>query len=81
MDKLAKALRSFSLKERKQIKFILLKIKNNSLVGLDLMKLKNNDNIFRIRKGKLRIIYRKLDDGKFSILAIERRTDNTYNNY
>jgi len=81
MDKIAKALRNLSPQERELIKSILLKIKTNSLAGFDLKKLKNCDNIFRVRKGKLRVIFKKRDDGQCFVLAIERRSDKTYNNY
>lgn len=81
MNKLAKALENLSAKERKQIKSILLKIKDNSLSGLDLKKLKNCDDIFRVRKGRLRIIFRKQENSGYFILAIERRSDKTYNKY
>lgn len=81
MDKIAKALLSLSAQERKAIKAILLKIKAGVLSGLDLKKLKNCDDIFRVRKGKLRIIFKKDTTGKYFILAIERRSDKTYNQY
>ncbi|MBU4142006.1 hypothetical protein KKE99_03985 [Patescibacteria group bacterium] len=81
MNKFVKALENLSVKEKGQIKNILLKIKNNSLSGLDLKKLKNYDDIFRVRKGKLRIIFKRQDDGRYFILAIERRSDKTYNKY
>jgi mRNA-degrading endonuclease RelE of RelBE toxin-antitoxin system len=81
MDKVVKALQNLSFKEKEIIKSILLKIKNGSFFGFDLKKLKNCDNIFRIRKGKLRIIFKKQDDGRYFILTIERRSDKTYNNY
>lgn len=81
MDKVTKALSNLSPKEREVIKSILLKIKSNSLSGFDLKKLKNCDDVFRIRKGKLRIIFTKKDDGQYFILAIERRSDKTYNNF
>lgn len=81
MNKIAKALESLSSKEKKAIKNIFLKIKKNSLVGLDLKKLKSRDDIFRVRKGQLRIILKKKSDGRYFILSIERRFDRTYNNY
>ncbi|MFA4942995.1 MAG: hypothetical protein WC564_05160 [Patescibacteria group bacterium] len=81
MDKITKALQNLSSKERLLIKSILLKIGDNSLSGFDLKKLKNCDNIFRIRKGSLRIIFKKQSDGQYFILAIERRSDTTYNSY
>jgi len=79
MDKIAKVLESLSSKERESIRKIVLKIKSGVFVGFDLKKLKGHNNIFRIRSGKLRVIFKKQDDGKFFVLAIERRTDKTYN--
>ncbi|MFA5155277.1 MAG: hypothetical protein WC453_02480 [Patescibacteria group bacterium] len=81
MDKIAKALQSLSPQERGMIKSVLLKIKSGSLLGFDLKKLKNCDDIFRIRKGKLRIIFKKQGAGRYFILTIERRSDKTYNSY
>lgn len=78
MDKISKALKKLSPEERKKIKHILQKIKSEEFDDFDVKKLKGHDNIFRIRKGKLRIIFLKKDKN-FSILAIERRGDNTYN--
>ncbi len=81
MDKIAKALQSLSSKERELIKTILLKIKSGFLDGLDVKKLKNCEDIYRARKGKLRIIFKRTDDKNIYILAIERRSDNTYGKY
>lgn len=78
MDKISKAIKKLSNKERKELKVILKKIKFKNLDGFDIKKLKGKDNIFRIRKGKLRIIFLK-NENEFFILAIERRNDNTYN--
>lgn len=81
MDKIVKALKKLSLKERKIIKDILAKIDSNSLSGLDLKKLKNNNDVFRVRKGKIRIIFKQEGRGKFSILTVEKRSDKTYSDY
>lgn len=78
MDKISKALKKFDNKERERIKEILLKLKNNDRQGLEIKKLKGYDNIFRIKKGRIRIIYRIDKDDNFFILAIERRCDSTY---
>ena len=79
MDKIEKALRKLSPRERQQVKQILKKLKNNNLNGLDLKKLKGRDDIFRVRKGDMRIIYKSSDQNDISVLAIERRSDTTYN--
>ncbi len=73
MDRITKALLKLTDKEKSLVKDILLKIKQNSLSGFDIKKLKSRDDIFRIRKGELRIIFRKLQDNQYFILSIERR--------
>ena len=78
MDKISKALKKFNEKENKKVKEILLKLKNNSLNGFDIKKLKKCNDIFRIRKGKIRIIYRTDKNNKILVLAVERRSNNTY---
>ena len=47
--------------------------------ALDIKKLKDADNVFRIRSGKQRIIF-KLISGNYVITSIERRSDTTYSN-
>lgn len=81
MDKISKALALLSHKERELVRNILLRIKDGSLAGLDIKKLKNCENIYRAKKGKLRIIFQKKESEKYHILTIERRSDNTYNKY
>lgn len=77
MDKIQKALNKLTSREKNAVKLILEKIQNLDFSGLNVKKLKGRDNIFRVRKGSLRIIYR-LDKKKIFILAIERRSENTY---
>lgn len=77
MDKLDKELKKLSEKERILVKQILNKIKTANFYGLDTKKLKGHENIYRVRKGKIRIIYHVKKE-KIFILSIERRTDNTY---
>ncbi|MCH8986948.1 hypothetical protein IIA94_02160 [Patescibacteria group bacterium] len=77
MDRIAKTLKRLNPKERKLVKEILYKIKKENFEGLQVKKLKKRNDIFRVRKGDLRILYRKEKD-KISILAIERKSENTY---
>ncbi|MFZ6015670.1 MAG: type II toxin-antitoxin system RelE family toxin [Patescibacteria group bacterium] len=77
-DKIEKALSKLSAKERSVIQKILLSIKDEKLESLDIKKLKGRDDIYRVRKGSLRIILKK-DYDKWFLLAIERRSDRTYN--
>lgn len=80
MDKLQKTLNKLSDKEQKQIKETLDRLNSGETLGLDIQKLKGRSDIFRIRKGDLRIIYRQKNRDIF-ILAIERRSEKTYRNF
>jgi mRNA-degrading endonuclease RelE of RelBE toxin-antitoxin system len=77
MDKIKKALRKLTTKERERVKEILKQLNSRHTDGLDIKKLKGRDDIFRARKSDIRIIYR-VADGKIFILAIERRDEKTY---
>lgn len=79
MDKIEKALKKLTGKERLKIKTILKRLKANDLAGLNIKKLKDRDDIFRVRSGDLRIMYRTKND-QINILAIERRNEKTYKN-
>lgn len=79
MDKIAKALKKFSEAERKTVKEVLDLLKNNKLAGLNVVKLKGYHSIYRVRKGKIRIIYAVTSNNDVTVFAVERRTDNTYN--
>lgn len=78
MDKITKALKQLSPGEQKAVKSLLEKILNRNFENMDIKKLKGYDDIFRIRKGKIRIVYRIKQNKKIFILAIERRNDKTY---
>ena len=78
MDKIEKALKKLSFKERTKLKDIFLKIDNCDFQNLDLKKLKGRDDIYRIRKESIRIIFHRLKNNSVKILAIERRKSKTY---
>ena len=77
MDKIEKALAKLTAKERLVIKGILTRLMVGSFDDLDVKKLKDTKNIFRVRKGQIRIIFIKNNE-QINILAIERRSDNTH---
>lgn len=81
MDKIEKILSKLSTKEKEVVKYILDKLRENNLLGLNIQKLKEQEDIFRIKKGNIRIIYRKTVSDRVFILAIERRTEKTYKNF
>lgn len=78
MDKIAKALKKLSEAEKKAVQGILNSLKIGKFQGLDIKKLKGYQDIFRVRQGKVRIIYRLTKDNNIILLTIERRSDTTY---
>jgi len=76
MDKIKKALSRFNSKEKQRLKEILLQIDKGDFKNLDFKKLKGRNDIFRVRKGDMRIVFRKKDSIK--ILSVERRGSKTY---
>ena len=77
MDAIDKAIKKFSTMERAWVKDILRKVNVGQLQGLDIKKLKGWDDIFRVRKGDIRVIYRK-QNGRVSLLAVGRKKEKTY---
>jgi len=79
-EKIEKALKKLTGKEKKAVKNILIKIEKGDIKSLDIKKLKGRNDIFRARKGSLRIIFRKTRES-ILVLSIERRTDKTYKDF
>ncbi len=80
MDKVGKALKKLTEKERNVVKNILENIEEGIFNNLDIKKLKGYSDIFRVRKGGIRIIFRKTNKGIF-IISIERRRKKTYKKF
>ena len=81
VDKLQKALNRLTDKERIWIKSIVQDIQQGKITGYDLKKLQGHDDIFRIRKGSIRIIFRIISHEEVRILAIEWRSNTTYDSF
>ncbi|MDP2812164.1 MAG: type II toxin-antitoxin system RelE/ParE family toxin [bacterium] len=78
MNKIQKALQKFGESERIALKKIIVQIKSGNFSNLDIKKLKGHNNVFRVRKGKFRVVF-STDNGKTTLIAIGRRNDTTYN--
>ncbi len=79
MTKLESIIKKFSVAERKVIKKTIIQLKVGSFDGLDIKKLQGSRDIYRVRKGSIRIMYYLGVDKEIVIFAIARRSDNTYN--
>ena len=77
MDKIDKAIQKLTKKEKKWIKEVVKALRSGRFDNLDIKKLKGEDNIFRVRKGKVRIVY-QIRDGNTFILKVGHRKEDTY---
>ena len=77
MDRIEKALNRLGFKGKPKLKSILLQIERDDFRNLDLKKLKERKDIFRICKGDMRIIVYKTDNS-IKILSVEHRSSKTY---
>ena len=77
MNKIDTALKKLSFKNKERIKNILKTLQSGRFGDLDIKKLKGTENVFRVRKGDLRIIY-QVRDGKVFILKLGHRKEDTY---
>jgi len=80
MDKLQKALDKLSDQEAVLVEEILLRVKAHNYLGLNLIKLKGQKNLFRIKAGRLRIIFSMDSDG-VKLIDVGYRSEKTYRNY
>ncbi len=79
-DKIEQALRRLSSKERSRLKEILLAMKAGTFKGLDVVKLKGHRDIYRVRKGDMRLIFSRTESNT-TILSVERRSEKTYKDF
>jgi mRNA-degrading endonuclease RelE of RelBE toxin-antitoxin system len=76
-DKIKKLLKKLKPKELEVVKLLLLRLKLDDLEGLDIKQLKGHSDLFRVRKGQIRIVYRK-SGNNIIVVRIDRRNEKTY---
>ncbi len=77
MDNIDKALKKLSPKEKVKVKSIIKALRSGRFDNLDIKKLKGTEDLFRVRKGRLRIIYQIRDNHVF-VLKLGYRKGDTY---
>ena len=80
MDKIEKFLRKLSPKEREVAEETIKLIFTGDTDRLDVKKLRGYTGVFRVRKGRLRIVY-KQNDSELRLLTIDNRDDGTYRGF
>lgn len=78
MDRISKVLAKLTDKEKETLAEIFAKIQTGKTLGLDLKKLKGYGNIYRVRFGQWRVIYRIDNKGKIFLVSFDRRNEQTY---
>ncbi|MFZ2682285.1 MAG: type II toxin-antitoxin system RelE/ParE family toxin [Patescibacteria group bacterium] len=79
VDRIRKILRQLLPKDLKRLQEVVQKVHDNDVIGLDVKKLEGRDDVYRVRKGDFRIIFQRVPGKENLIIAIERRSDTTYN--
>ncbi len=79
-DPIEKFLAKVSVKDRLILATMIELILAGKKAGPDIKKLAGSDYVFRVRKGKYRIVYR-VTKTEIKILYIGKRDDNTYNKF
>ena len=77
VDRIRKLLKQLTPKESAQLTNLIELVTQNNLRDIDFKKLKGLYDVYRVRKGKFRIIFRKTPTTTL-IIVLERRNDNTY---
>lgn len=74
---LEKFLAKVTEKEKKILDGVIEKIIEKDLKGFDVKKLAGHDDVFRIRKGNFRILF-KVTKTDNKIILVDKRSDTTY---
>ena len=78
VDRIRKLLNRLTEKESVALIQTIERIIRGNIDDLDVKRLQGSENAYRVRKGDFRIIFQKTG-AKNIIIAVERRSDNTYN--
>lgn len=79
MDKLKKLLSRISERDRQELQAIIFLIMKNDLALLSVKKVSGHQNVFRVRSGRYRVIFKK-EEPMPCILDVRLRNENTYKN-
>lgn len=78
MQKINKFLNSLTKKERESLNILIARLSRNDLIGLNVKKLKGTENMYRVRKGDIRVIFSYTTHNTVKIEFVGRRNDTTY---
>lgn len=76
-DKINKEVAKFTAKEKEIVKELVPKILQANWSEVKRQKVKNSDDVYKIRKGRIRIVF-QVKDKDVILLRIQRRSEKTY---
>ena len=78
MNRIEKFIHNLAPKERWLIQETITRLGHRDLTGLDIKKLKGFSDLFRVRLGRIRIIFQMNAEISPRVLDISNRNDTTY---
>ena len=77
MQKIKKFLKKINPIDRSRVNGYIERIMTGDIAGMDIQRLTDVKDTFRVRVGRVRIIFERIE-GKVEILEVGWRNDNTY---
>jgi mRNA interferase RelE/StbE len=81
MDKLTKEMRKLSHNDLARVYAVLEKIKHGNIDSLQIKLLRGHQNTYRVRVGRIRVIYTADKNGSIRLLAVHQRNEKTYREF
>ena len=80
MDKIQKALAKLPREHRQNFDALMVKLMARDFLGLNMVKMKGQKDIYRVKHGRLRVIFRMNQQGLF-VMGASLRSEKTYRNF
>lgn len=77
MDKLQKALAKLPARHKRAFEFIMLRLWSRDFVGLKIARLKGHKDIYRVKHGDLRVVF-KMNSNQLLVMQAGLRSEKTY---
>lgn len=81
MDKIDKALLKLPNKQRQKLMQAFGQVMEGKVEGLNIKKLKGHSDVYRLRVGDSRLVFRQLDSGEQLVLHVGKRNEQTYRDF
>ena len=80
MNEVQKVLAKLPKEYKTSFDILMLRLLARDFMGLNIARLKGHKDIYRVKQGRLRVIYR-MDGRNLSVLEVGLRSEKTYRNF